>query len=801
MLVSLAVALAALAASAPTPADAAPKADLALIKLSRVPAAAPTGPGLMLRAQIKNVGRKRAKRAKLIIDLVAPGGGALAERVKAGAVPRLRPRARRAVVVKPRIPFEAVGTWIVRVCVAPARQANDCRDTKPIRFRDGSALGRIDAARAAGTLSAGKALLFKLYAASEDERLPKPYDRGGPVPTGVVVSELAQAYPTLPEADQALVAPYMLQPRYAESAWSPSQAQLTARAPAARRRADPCADLTQVSGAWSGVETEHAWFWHRPNSAAGRSKAQALAAAFEADVWPKLTGPFREVSDAGAAPCDPAGDAKVDVYIASGNGLLAGGREGVTPGLSLDSSCGPKPSFIVLPVTAKRSTLAHEFTHAIQWVYAACQRYPAWVEGTATWGADFVYPGAQDEHNYKTALQSPFLALRDPALSYASWPFWYSLSRSDGANGIVRVFEALESGNLSAALEEGPADGLYETWKRFAVQRWNGPPIGAAGFSVGESFAEWDGFTAKPLGVSPVKVRLQGRPTTAVPLPTFEQRPLSTSFHQVQITDKAVRHLEFENDDDGLPDANVQAFLKLADGTWRLEDWSDQGEVEFCRDKPDENVVEMVVATSNAAPDGNPLGVANHVLRAKDVCDQPTYQGTFSGTTRQFDPSPLATYEFVTEFRGTMTLVPYEGPGATGREWRLADGTLHIDRFSGGIAPCELTATPKTFTLPGTGQGIQPVMALVQGGYTLSLPWVTYFPSQSVTVAWSGDAEQCDREPTEWPLDGVGQRMTYTPAPIQPDENGHLRVTNVAFGSPGFEHSNFEYTLIPVVAP
>src|SRR5690606_14809019 len=105
------------------------------------------------------------------------------------------------------------------------------------------------------------------------------------------------------------------------------------------------------------------------------------------------------------------------------------------------------------------------------------------------------------------------------------------------------------------------------------------------------------------------------------------------------------------------------------------------------------------------------------------------------------------------------------------------------------------------FTLPGTGQGIQPVMALVQGGYTLSFPWVTYFPSQSVTVAWSGDAEQCDREPTEWPLDGVGQRMTYTPAPIQPDENGHLRVTNVAFGSPGFEHSNFEYTLIPVVAP
>ena len=45
----------------------------------------------------------------------------------------------------------------------------------------------------------------------------------------------------------------------------------------------------------------------------------------------------------------------------------------------------------------------------------------------------------------------------------------------------------------------------------------------------------------------------------------------------MKITDRAVRELEFQNADNGIPGTIVQAFLKLKSGDWRLEDWSDKG--------------------------------------------------------------------------------------------------------------------------------------------------------------------------------------------------------------------------------
>ena len=329
-----------LAAVAASPARGA-KADLAVTQVSGAPAAALTGGAPALKVTVKNVGGKDSKKASLFAQILGEDGGVVADKFGKGSVGPTDAGRKRQVTFRPKVPYEAVGEWRLGVCVAPGKAKNDCAQTGMIEFTDGSTIGRIDAALTSGDIDEGQALLYKLYAVSGDQRLPDEYDGGGPLAPGVVMAELVSAFSTLPDADQALVAPYMLQPRYAESAWAPPVGKRGLKASRARRATDPCADLDHLEGAWSGVESTHAWFWYRPGNAAAQAKAQALSGALEAKVWPELTGAFMEVHDASTAICDPVGDAKIDFYIDSGSLLLPGGSEGVTPGLWLGGPCGP----------------------------------------------------------------------------------------------------------------------------------------------------------------------------------------------------------------------------------------------------------------------------------------------------------------------------------------------------------------------------------------------------------------------------------------------------------------------------
>jgi hypothetical protein len=766
------------------------KADLAVTNVAGAPASAPTGTAPSLKVTVKNEGRGRSKKAKLFSLVVGEAGGAVGGKFGKASVGPIDPGRKRRVTFRPKVPFEAVGEWHLSVCVNPGKAANDCDETGVIEFTDGSTIGRIDAALADGDLTDGEALLHKLQAVTGDAGLPDQYDGGGPIQNAVVMADVVGAYSTLPVADQSQVAPYMLQPRYAESAWAPPATRTARAGKAALRGSDPCSELTNLAGAWTGVPSSHAIFWHRPGNSAAQAKAQTLSAAFEAKVWPDLTGAFVEVNDSAAAPCDPAGDGRIDFYINSGNALLAGGREGVTPPLWLGGPCGPTPSFVVLKGSATRQTVAHEFMHVIQWAYRACERAPAWVEGTAVWAAHYVYENDNVEHLLKTSLESPFLALRDPALGDHAWPFWYSLENYEDVDAIVRVYEALASADLAGALEQGPSDGLEEAWKRYAVERWNQSPIGQPGFPLTRSFKQADGFTAKPLGVPIVDVKLGGLPEKLFPMTTFERRPLSTWFHRVKITDPLVRELEFKK----VSGTVVQAFLKLENGNWRLEDWSDQAEVKLCRDKPDENVTEMVIATSNPLATGSPLGVDNHLLTARDICEQPTYTGTYSGTSRFTGPVT----DLTTNFDGTMTLSPYDGFGASGREWEITGGTLDITSFDGTIGECTVSGAGQ-FALPAFNQENAPAMVLSQGKYYLNIPWIIHNPPQSLDVTWGPAGTDCEDADPEYPVHGVGQFLTLSPNGVTPAPNGTLAVTDVSSdGDPNWEHDSFEFTFVPL---
>jgi hypothetical protein len=565
-------------------------------------------------------------------------------------------------------------------------------------------------ARALSTaLAPGKELLLELNALSGKSKLPRKYRKLGKVPSGVVLSKLSSTYQTLSVADQRALAPFFLQPRYRQSAWG-SLGRASSR-PAARTSdsTDPCAALETVAGGWAGIETPHAWFWYRSGRSAAKAHAGGLAAEFTAKIWPTLTGAFKTVDDTAGSACDPAGDNRIDIYLTPANAVLSTAG-GVAPGIPIGQDlCGPLPSFVIIPENATRWTLAHEFMHVIQWGYRACERAPAWVEGTATWAGDYVYKNDQNEHRWKTALTSPFVSMLagDLESGYNAWPFWYSLTKKDNVGAVKRVFDALATQSFAGALEAGPSDGLREAWKRYAIEQWNASPIGSAGFPVQKSLKSWDSFGAKPGGVPTENVAIGAAKTKTFELDTSTQPPLSTWFNEVKINDRKVRHIKFENADFGKPGSMVQAFFKLANGKWRLEDWSNKSSAAFCRDKADQNVVELVIVSSNASARGAPLGAVKHKLVAKNRCGLPerftgtwtsvytnpsrgSWQVTINGTATFVRSTPAAIDSGPIEYALTDTTVTWTASGSQD----LGGGCSYT--FSGGGSDTSPAPAPNT---------------------------------------------------------------------------------------------------------
>jgi hypothetical protein len=693
----------------PAPAGAAAKAkpDLAVTRVTGVSGAALTGDELTLKVKVANSGKAKSKASKVSIQLAPETGSPLSEVVGKGKVGPIAPRRSTTVKVKATLPGSALGIWKLVACVPPGTQRNDCRTSSPVSVGDGSSWGLIEAARSSGQLDPGEADLYGLYALTGDSRLPSPYRGNGQMPDGAVFGSIAEDWPALSDEERNSLWPYLLQPRYEQSAWAPGDsAKSSPRAKRGASAADPCQTLTPAAGAWNGIQTAHAWFWYRSGSSAGQANAQTLAAEFESKVWPTLTGAFKTVNDAAAAPCDPVGDSKIDVYLKPGP--LPRNGDGVAPPVNVGPTCGPYPAFVLLKENANRSTLAHEFMHVIQWAYAACDHHPAWVEGTAAWAEDFVYKDDQGEHAHVNGLLFPYSSMLDT--DYDAWPFWYSAAKQGGAAAIKTFLEALGGNNFAGALAALPG-GLREAWKRYAVQRWNQTPIGSAGFPVSEAFKQWDSLGTTPARGPDTSILLGGQEERTFDVKTYgpggladpskDLAPLSTSFSRVTVDDTNVRELRFTNALDGVPGTVVQAFLRVKSGNWRLEDWSDKGEVTLCRDETDQDVTELIVASSNALATGGAFGRATHQLRARSHCEQPPIIGTFSGHAAYDDTITRVNWSW----SGTVELE------ANGQQNGWKDYESEVwDRY---------TAKSGSVTMSGNGTTADCTLDIPSGSYAL----------------------------------------------------------------------------------
>ncbi len=516
-----------------------------------------------------------------------------------------------------------------------------------------SASSLIGAAVKQGTLTPEQGLVYRVFAAFSDARLPAPYR--GPAdntPDNSVLIEAADRFASVSVATQAQLAPFFVPSPYLGS-WY--QARFPLAAPAAGPAGAAAAPCIFSSGHRT-LETTHFKIHYDGNSTWGVQLDQivgqsaALAAAEAENVWQKETVVFgRQFLSDGTvtAECN-GGDGKLDIYIE--NPLMfaitnpAGVQAKVVPYLGF-APCAKTPSKIHLTgdgdAKALRNALAHEFFHVLELGSynraANCFAEYYWLgEATGNWAMDFVYgnPKDQVEQPYAAGymfaerlvpLDEAYGGDRDKTNGYCDYVFLLYLARKYSDTVLKQIWDASESANSVAAIVNALAShgGIKKIWPAFALALWN--DVGAANQ---DDFNGWDqldwgmkkAFDLKDAGGrfgSPsLKVDQQGAPresfellTSSAVFPQDHELPrLTVHADYLKFTDSNVASVLYTN---GLaladfPNLKIQAMVKTG-GVWKAaEDWTKEGAKSFCRDLKAERVQELVLIYSNS--DGDKTG-------------------------------------------------------------------------------------------------------------------------------------------------------------------------------------------------
>jgi len=237
--------------------------------------------------------------------------------------------------------------------------------------RPPSSKGLVERAQAEGRLDAETALVYQVYAAYGDGRLPAEY-RGDDqlAEDSHFQLRLAGQYDRLSPQAQAALAPFLLPPS-APGSWVELQGETAGRLPglaAATRAAVQWGTLPAAGGRIK--------VWYQKRYAGDDAKAAGVAKAIDARIWPSLTA-FMPTPLADGGQKNNGGDASLDIYLVH---IANRGEACAYQGL-------PSPAYIL--VDSRRplgddthpgivQTVAHELMHASQFTYHLAQDWTDW---------------------------------------------------------------------------------------------------------------------------------------------------------------------------------------------------------------------------------------------------------------------------------------------------------------------------------------------------------------------------------------------------------------------------------------
>lgn len=784
--------------------------------------------------KVKNAGTARAGASRLRVRLI--GGGKTYTLAATGtSVAGLAPGSSRTVHVTAQLPaaVEQGMTFKLELCadsartVAESNEGNNCRTSGNVFVTGPGTTDLVNEALVRGFLTKGTATVYKAQYVAGDPKLPVRY-RTGAVEADAqaqeAIVELATTAPTLSAADRARVGLYAV-----PSPFRPHLAgarPVPTTTPRAAGAASPCAFVSALDGTVKDMNTYHkrvyaavpvgtyAVVWWEKARPEDEADALAYARAL-ANAWPKLTTQFKApLSDAGRT-CLNAGDGRFDVYveprIANAAQVLPVGIWKPTGGSNGGpvedwGGCTNTPAYMDIKPGKSRWVVAHELMHAIQFAYTykeCSRRNNWWDEGSAVWAGDFVYPTDNaDQNRFLRAFDDHAGPVWQAASDYDAWLFWYALAKANGASTLNSIFASLRTMTVRPAVNAAIPGGYARQYPVYLRWLWNGGPVGEAGFPLQKSYKGWDNIPNRPevSADKPLTVGLAGEKTITVPVLRRGEGnyckdalaagfgfiavgdcvdghlgPQAGVFQRFTFPDNKLRELRFTNGMHGKTGQHVEAWLKLADGTWKVANWSAE-ETTLCRDKASEDVRELYVVSSNVAVSGDGFAAEGleHEFRARDICELGPYTGTFSGTWRMVAPPDV---EYTATFSGNLRLEPLDPP-RLGRELEIVSGTFRITNVSGYIGPCTISSSGGTFTLPAPNQvdvGVMVVWGRATGA-TVAVGYPETPSGLTIPVTYSG-GDDCNADTIDHSLVMFGAFMAYSPTLVPMDDNGVIAAT------------------------
>jgi hypothetical protein len=561
----------------------------------------------------------------------------------------------------------------------------------------GSVQAMIAADLAAGTIDLGTSLAYRAWAVFADARLPARYD--GAPSTGrdtALFDDIADALPSLPAEERAVLEPFLKRPTDPASAWSAGTtgtagARLTAFTAAATDRC--VAPLSWWSREWSpDASADHGVKVYACGDTAESVRDDLQAALDIAErLWPAMTAPVpagmgQPVPDIGVP--DHGGNGKLDVYIldklapcrqrgdacqeitGSAVAMTVKESECVVTG-SPELGC---PSYMLLGRERLRDSelagdFAHEFFHVLQFAHNGAISRSWYMDSTATWAEwQFVVRAAdatQPERDatkanlwslfesYQERRQSLLRVDPDPnsdnTWEYEAWMWPLFEAVQTSPRTIFETWKALEGAKTLEAADrviDGEL-GFISNFHEFAV--WNAQPADYAfDSSTGLEDVSWQ--SKQNLGGLPRTFHALQANAVAIALgkQTFgaNVEQLAAQYDSFRITDEAIRQVSI--DITQLKNAKTADLDVLAQLEPRASGPADEwrrvagpsGRVTFCRDAEQERISLFEVVISNHSssriddllPQDDKLG-GSYTIKAKDKCDVPDgFEGTFSGS-------------------------------------------------------------------------------------------------------------------------------------------------------------------------
>ncbi len=617
------------------------------------------GGRIVVGARVKASKRARASKVRFYLSADPrrdPKDLRLAERAK---VPRLRAGRRYTTQRIATVPANAkLGEQRVLACIRSACRASK----KPVDLTAEVTTSQslIEADVQSKKISVEKGLLYRVYAAFGDRRLPKRYAADEASIEGDSILEDVHAHwSTISSATRQKLLPFFLPPA-ARGSWYDKLRRQAMRVASSAASDDPCESTQLKNPNWTSLTAAggkvRAWWWQ--DDRVGHQVALSVQRWVNL-AYPKFKALMgREpISDDGVL-CFHGPDGALDIYLVKYISNKKGGFLDTTRALTnpYPPWCSGTPVFITaqayggppyfsLEILATKFTIVHELFHAFQFAFTYqgnCDDYLWFDEGAANWGANYVFPDDNTEHRWDSMLTCHGQL---NAYEYPSWAFDLFLEKTIGAKTIPAVYSQFASHAPAAAVDAAIPGGFAKQLPIFTRYGWNQTPLTP-------SFAQWDDFHAvpgmcldnAPLPEEPVELKGLHKNKIDVPIggPPVEGSswhtslaPLGRAYHTLPVRDSDIRYVKFKNTLNGVKAAGVQAIVTFADGHHETQDWTHRGEVEFCFDDksgPSDDVTHLVVMYSNSAivekwdsAGAHRLHVAEQPsLTARDACE--TYQ-------------------------------------------------------------------------------------------------------------------------------------------------------------------------------